>query len=111
MAWQIAKVAIAAVMIGFSSWLAGREPRLAGFLIALPLSSILALALFHAEYRDLPKAVTFAKSIVLAVPLSLVFFIPFLFAERLGFGFWTLFSLGVALLGVGYLIHSILVGA
>ena len=111
MSWQIAKLLIAAGLISFTSWLAGKQPRLAGFLIALPISSMLALVLFQVEYREPGQAVTFAKSIFWAVPLSLLFFVPFLLAEHLKWGFWTLYGAGVALLTGGYFLHRALVAA
>lgn len=108
MIWQLSKVFVAAAVISFSSWLAGRQPRLAGFLMALPISSMLALAFFQMEYRDPAKATVFAKSILVAVPLSLFFFVPFLFAERLQWPFWALYASGVALLAAGYFAHRAL---
>lgn len=109
MAWQLGKVLIAAVIISFSSWLAGKQPRLAGFILALPISSMLALAFSQAEYRDWEKSVGFAKSILVAVPLSLLFFVPFLFADKLRWPFWGLYLSGLALLVVGYVVHAAMV--
>lgn len=106
MTWQIGKVVIAAVIITFSSWLSGRHPKLAGFILALPISTMIALAFGQAEYQDSGKSVAFAKSVFLAVPLSLLFFIPFFFAGKLPFGFWGLYMTGVALLTLGYFAHS-----
>jgi hypothetical protein len=40
----IAKVVIAAILISFVSWLSGRKTGMAGFLTALPLTTLLALA-------------------------------------------------------------------
>jgi hypothetical protein len=108
MGWQITKILIAASVISLSSWLAGRQPRLAGFLIALPISSMLALVLFQVEYRDPIRAVAFAKSILVAVPLSLLFFVPFLLAERLRWDFWGLYVAGIVLLAAGYFAHKAL---
>ncbi len=108
MAWQIGKVAIAAVLISFTSWLAGRHPKLAGFLLALPISSMIALALFQAEYKDAAQAEAFAKSIFVAIPVSLLFFVPFLLAPKLGWNFWGLYLAGIGLLAVGYAVHSLL---
>jgi hypothetical protein len=109
MTWQIAKVLIAAVLISLSSWLAGRQPRLAGFLIALPISSMFALALFYFEYRDPARGAEFARSILAGVPLSLLFFVPFLFAGQLRWNFWWLYLSGIALLAVGFFIHRAIV--
>jgi hypothetical protein len=107
MVWQISKLFIAAGVISFTSWLAGRQPKLAGFLLALPISSMIALALFQAEYRDAAKAEAFAKSIFLAIPVSLLFFVPFLLAPKLGWNFWALYAAGITLLAAGYFVHSL----
>lgn len=88
----------------------GKNPRLAGFLLALPISTLLALAFGQIEFADTQKSVEFARSVFAAVPLSLLFFVPFLFADRLGLGFWGLYGSGIALLCVGFLIHSYWLG-
>ena len=62
---MILKIAVAAVVIGFASWLSGKKPELAGFIIALPLASILALAFSYIEHKDVAASATFAKSIIL----------------------------------------------
>lgn len=102
------KVVLSASIIAFSSWLAGRKPALAGFILALPISSLLALAFTHAQFQDAAKTVTFARSIFLSVPLSLTFFVPFLFADRLRFSFWGLYFSGIALLAVSFGVHRVI---
>jgi hypothetical protein len=109
MVWQIGKVLLASIVITFSSWLAGKQPRLAGFIMALPISSMLALAFSQAEFQDWGKSVGFAKSILVAVPLSLLFFVPFLFADKLRWPFWALYLSGLGLLAIGYGLHSAVV--
>ncbi len=109
--WQIAKLVIAGTVISFTSWLAGRRPGLAGFIMALPISSLIALAFSHAEWGDPQKSVEFAKSIFLAVPLSLTFFLPFLLANALQWSFWGLYFSGVALLTLSYGIHRWFAGS
>lgn len=106
MLFPILKVAIAAGVISFASWLSGKRPELAGFIIALPLSTMLALLFSYAEYRDPAATVRFAKSILVAVPVSLLFFVPFLLADRLPFGFWGIYAAGFALLAAGYFAHT-----
>ena len=108
--WQFAKLLISASVITGTSWLMGKSPKLAGFLLALPISTLIALAFGQLEFSDTQKSVEFAKSVFLSVPLSLLFFVPFLFADRLNWGFWGLYASGVALLGVGYLIHTAVFG-
>ena len=61
----ILKVVIAAIIISFASWLSGKKPELAGFIIALPIASLLALAFSHIEHGDTASSITFAKSIMI----------------------------------------------
>lgn len=110
MLWAFTKVFIAGMLISFASWLAGKKPILAGFIIALPLTSILALSLNYLEFKDRAKVVVFAKSIFAAVPLSLLFFLPFLFAEKLQLPFWGLMLVGVLGLTLGLFFHRMLFG-
>lgn len=76
------------MLIACASWLAGRKPVLAGFIIALPLTSMIAILFSYAEYRDMDKINAFARSIFVVVPLSLTFFVPFLLNKwlKLNFG-------------------------
>ncbi|MDX1693810.1 MAG: hypothetical protein R3208_08585 [Ketobacteraceae bacterium] len=107
---SIAKVLFAAFVIAFSSWLSEKKPEVAGFIVALPLVSILAILFSFIEFRDSEATITFAKSILVGVPVSYLFFVPFFFAERLGIGFWACFSSGVGLLVVGFFIHQYVIG-
>lgn len=108
MYWALAKLLISASLIAFASWLSGKRPELAGFIIALPLTTLLALAFSYAEHQDAEASVRFAKSVLVAVPLSLTFFIPFLLAQKLNIGFWGLYGLGVTFLVIGYFAHVFL---
>ena len=40
------KVLLAALVIAFASWLSGKKPELSGFIIALPIASIIAIVVF-----------------------------------------------------------------
>ncbi|MBU6374991.1 MAG: hypothetical protein KGQ59_03260 [Bdellovibrionales bacterium] len=99
------KIALSATIIASTSWIAGKNPRIAGWIIALPISSMLALLFAQAEHRDQAKSIEFAQSILISVPLSLTFFVPFLFADRLKLGFFGLYALGVVFLTGSYLIQ------
>lgn len=105
----ITKTLVAAVLITFVSWLSGKKTGLAGFLTALPLTSMLALAFSHIQWGNNAQSVDYAKSVFAAVPVSLLFFVPFLFANRFQLNFWTCFTSGIFLLGIGYLIHTNLI--
>ena len=101
----LAKILISAILIAFASWLAGRQSILAGFIIALPLASMLSILFSYLEYRDMEKINQFAVSILTAVPLSLLFFIPFLLNKWLKMNFVWTYLTATGLLAVAYLIH------
>lgn len=105
----IGKVLVASVLISFVSWLSGKQTSLAGFLTALPLTTLLALAFSQFEWGDSDQSVAYAKSVFVAVPVSLLFFVPFLLAKKLSLNFWSCYSMGIVLLFVGYVIHSTVV--
>ena len=46
------KFVVVASVIAFASWLSQKRPELAGFIIALPLASLLALALGHFQHGE-----------------------------------------------------------
>jgi hypothetical protein len=46
-----AKLILAATVIGYASWLSDKKPVLAGFIVALPLVSILALLFSYIEHK------------------------------------------------------------
>lgn len=107
-AWFITKIILSGIIIAFASSLAGKRPLLAGFIVALPLMSILSLLFSYIEFKDMAKASTFAVSILTAVPLSLLFFLPFVLNRWLKFGFFTTYFIGLGCVAVGYLAHSII---
>lgn len=100
------KVGIAAFVIAFASWLAGKKPELAGFITALPLVSIMAIAFAYAQHGDASNAAQYARSIIFAVPISWLFFVPFFFTEKFSLGFWPSWAMGLILLAVGYFLHQ-----
>ena len=100
------KVAIVAFIVVFASWLSGKKPELAGFITALPLVSILAIAFAYIQHQDLTNTAQYAKSIIFAVPISWLFFVPFFFTNKHSLGFWLSWFLGLVLLVVGYFLHQ-----
>lgn len=102
----IMKVVLAAIIIVFASWLSHKKPEAAGFIIALPLMSILAILFSYMEYKDADTTITFAKSILVAVPISYLFFVPFFFTERFHLGFWGSYIVGLLLLTGGFFLHQ-----
>ena len=97
----------AAIVIAFVSWLSGKAPVVAGLIAALPLSTMLILPLSQAQYGDVENTVVLARSIFLATPITLLFFVPFLFANRLQWPFWKLYLAGFGLLVAGFLVFRL----
>ena len=104
----IAKVLFSAVVISFASWLSIKKPVLAGFIIALPILSILSIAFSYAEHKNLDKTILFTKSIVIGIPASLTFFLPFFFAKTLGLNFLTTYCLALFFLIIGFIVHKLI---
>ena len=100
------KIFFSSLIISFASWLSFKKPQLAGFIIALPLISIIALAFSYLEHKDFEKTITFAKSILIGVPASLLFFIPFFFAKNLGLNFFSTYILALCFLIIGFFLHK-----
>ena len=96
------KVLLAAFVIAFASWLSGKKPELSGFIIALPIASIIAIVFSYLEHKNTENSVIFAKSILIGVPISYLFFIPFFFAKSLNMNFWIIYGIGLTLLIIGY---------
>ena len=101
----LSKVLLAALVIAFASWLSGKKPELSGFIISLPIASIIAIAFSYLEHKNTENSVIFAKSILVGVPISYLFFVPFFFAKSLNMNFWLIFGSGLILLIIGYFLH------
>ena len=104
----IVKALASGAIIAFAGWLAGKRPVLAGFIIALPLMSMLAILFSYLEYKDMGKINQFALSILVAVPLSLFFFVPFLLNKWLKLNFTATYSLAIGCVLAAYALHSLI---
>ena len=102
----VSKVLLAALVIAFASWLSGKKPELSGFIIALPIASMIAIAFSYLEHKNAENSVIFAKSILVGVPISYLFFVPFFFAKSFNLNFWLIYGLGLILLIIGYFLHK-----
>jgi hypothetical protein len=100
---------VSALVIAAVAWLSRRAPGTAGFIIALPLSTMLVLPLAYLQHRDSGSALELARSVLVALPITVLFFVPFLFRERLSF--WGAYAIGCALLPVGYFVHRAILRA
>jgi hypothetical protein len=102
----IVKIIVSASIIAGISWYAGKNPSLAGLLIALPIVSVMTICFSYYQYRDMEKINQFASSIVASIPLSLLFFVPFILNRWLKWSFFPSVFTGFALLYVAYMVHS-----
>ena len=104
-------VFLSATLISTVLWIAKTNPVLGGFILSLPLSTLIALAFSQLQTGDAGNTSLLAKSIFIGVPSTLLFFVPFLFAERMKLGFWTAYASGFALLIVSYFVHRFVMQA
>jgi len=101
-------VLFSALVIGAASWASNRFPIATGFIVALPLTTMLVLPLSYAEHGNTESTVLLAKSILVAIPVSLGFFLPFVLANRIGLSFVQAYALGCAMLPIGFFVHRLI---
>ncbi len=100
--WFLIKTLLAAFIVSFISWFAGKKPALAGLMLSFPLLSMLSILFSYWQYKDMDKIGQFCLSILLAVPLSLLFFLPFVLYRSLKMGFVGTFLLAIICTTAGY---------
>jgi len=100
---------VSAMVIGIAAWISRRYASTAGFIVALPLATMLVLPLAYLQHRDAGSAFDMARSILVAMPITLLFFIPFLMRDRLSF--WGAYGIGCALLPLGFFLHRAIMRA
>lgn len=98
---------ISASVIALAAWLSRTYPLIAGFIVALPITTMLVLPLSYVQHDNLETTTLFARSIFVAIPVSLTFFVPFLLSTRFGLSFWQAYGLGCVLLVLGFFVHRV----
>lgn len=88
-----------AVVVGVTV-LSSRFPKWGGFLLTLPLVSILAFVSTWQQKHDLRSISQVARETLILVPLGLPFFVPLAWAGRFGLSFWGAFGLGLVLASI-----------
>lgn len=88
---------IAGLVVAGVSEIAGRFPRLGALLLTLPVVSIVAFIAVWNKEQDMNTVSRLARETLVLVPLGLPLFLPVAFSQRLGLGFWTAMTLGIAL--------------
>jgi hypothetical protein len=102
---------LSASLISLALWVAKTNPVLGGFIVSLPLSTLIVLALNKLQNPDAASGAILAKSILVGIPATLLFFVPFLLADRMKISFWQAYGSGFVLLGLSFFIHRYLVTA
>ena len=92
------QVLFSAAIITGSAWLSKKHPQSAGYLIALPLATLLVLPFSYWQHQDGEASVKLAQEILWALPVSMTFFVPFAFANRWNLSFWQAYGSGVGAL-------------
>jgi hypothetical protein len=95
--WNIVRICVVATTVVAVAELSKRYPRSGAILLSLPIVSILAIVLSWFQHRDLAVISRLSRETLILVPLGLPFFLPFVFASRLGLTFWPALAAGVAL--------------
>jgi hypothetical protein len=104
--WQIAlNILLSASIISTALFVAKTNPILGGFIVSLPLSTLIVLAFSKWQNQDAGNTAALAKSIFVAVPFTLLFFVPFLLADKCKLSFWASYGLGILLLAVSFVLH------
>ncbi len=102
----IFKAILAGCVVSGASWLAGRSPVLAGFFVALPISTAILLPMVYWEHGSPQTVYQLARSIAVAVPLTLFFFIPFFLTRWLEINFWLAYAMAFVFLGAAFILHQ-----
>ncbi|HTN00659.1 hypothetical protein [Planctellipticum variicoloris] len=93
----VIRITISVAVILAVSEISRRSPRLGALLLSLPLVSILAFSMSWVHQHDLKSLSRMARETLILVPLTLPFFFPLAFAERLSLGFWSAMGMGLCL--------------
>ncbi len=92
--------AVAGFIVVAVSEVARRAPRVADVILAVPLVVFAVYAVMYLRTPNLAPISRMARQMLILVPLSLPFFVPLAFADRLHLTFWPAFAIGLALVTV-----------
>jgi hypothetical protein len=94
----VLKIALSVAVLLAAVELAKRDTFLGALVIVLPLTSMLAIVLLYNDTGDAARVSRYAREIFYLVPVSLLFFLPFLFEPRTHLPFWGNFAAGIVLM-------------
>src|SRR3990167_7112781 len=101
----IFNVVITSIILSVVLVVSKTNPRLGGFIVSLPISTLIVLAMSRFQTGSAGNTMELAKSIFIAIPSTLTFFIPFLLADRLKLDFWACYGIGFLLLTLSFFVH------
>lgn len=93
----IGKALLTGVIVVGVSEIAGRIPRLGGLILSLPFISIVAFIMTWSNSPKPEVISNLAQEMLILIPLTLVFYVPFLFFNQNNFSFWMALALGIIL--------------
>ncbi len=103
----VIQIFLSAFIIGLSTFLARKYPVTAGFVVgAIPLSTALTLVLIQLEHQDTERTVLVARSVLVAMLLSVSFFIPYLAYAKWKLNFWVMYATSITLVILMYPLHQ-----
>jgi hypothetical protein len=95
--WIIVRIVVVAIIVVTVAGISKASPQLGAVLLSLPIISILAFLFSWLQHHDLSAVSRMARNTLVLVPLGLPFFLPFAFANRLGWNFWVCLASGIVL--------------
>ncbi len=98
--WLI-KIGLSVAALLAAAEVAKRSPFWGALIVALPLTSMLAVVWLYNDTHDSAKVSEFARDIFYLVPPSLLFFVPFLFETKTHWPFWANFAAGMIVMAAG----------
>ena len=66
----------------------------------------LLISVTFSQLSHIEKTVLFTKSILVAIPVSYLFFLPFFFAKFFNMNFLMIYGAGLGLIIIGFFIHK-----
>lgn len=102
----IVKTIVSALVIAVISEISKKHVGIGGFLSAMPITTLLVIFWLYYEQKDLNILADFVKSVLLAIPVSFLFFIPLIYMFKRGFNFYLTILIGILFLAVGAFFYN-----
>lgn len=97
----LCKVVVTVVVVIGAAELGKRSSWLGGLVVALPLISILSMTWIYVDTRDSARVAAFARDILIMLPPSLLFFLPFVLEPHTHWPFWLNCGVGCVITAAG----------